>query len=358
IIRKLEYEFEITIELDEAFIVKPLKIEKNKKHIALIFDDCPYSTLTELLGSPLEIEHFLRIAIGVTTALAEVHNQGLVHKDIKPAHIFICHHGNVKLTGFTEASLLSRERQPSHMVEVIAGTLPYMAPEQTGRMNRSVDSRSDIYALGVTFYQMLTGLLPFTASDPMEWVHCHIALQPTPPAKRITTIPQPLSDIVMKLMTKTAEERYQTADGLLADLKACAKEWQEQKHIAPFALGENDICHRMLIPEKLYGREQEVKTLLAAFDRVVAGGKPELVLVTGYSGIGKSAVVNELHKELSPSRALFASGKFDQYKRDVPYATLAQAVQTLVRQILCKNEDEIAEWRQDLQEALGPNGQL
>ncbi len=212
--------------------------------------------------------------------------------------------------------------------EFIDGTLAYMAPEQTGRMNRSVDSRSDLYSLGVTFYEMLTGSLPFAASDPMEWVHCHIARQAIAPGERASGIPAALSSIVMKLLAKTAEERYQTAAGVEADLRRCLTQWQSYGRIDPFPLGAHDASDRLLIAEELYGRGREIDTLLAAFDRVVGQGTPELVLVSGYSGIGKSSVVNELHKALVPPRGLFAAGKFDQYKRDIPYATLAQALQT------------------------------
>jgi PAS domain S-box-containing protein len=242
--------------------------------------------------------------------------------------------------------------------EMIAGTLAYMAPEQTGRMNRSIDSRSDLYSLGVTFYEMLTGVLPFTASDPMEWVHCHIARQPVAPEQYAKEIPAPLSAIVMKLLAKTAEERYQTAAGVARDLWGCLTEWEEHYRIDPFQLGAHDVSDRLLIPEKLYGREREIDALLASFDRVVANGTPELVLVSGYSGIGKSSVVHELHKLLVPPRGLFASGKFDQYKRDIPYATLAQAFQSLVRPLLGQSEAELASWRHALLEALGPNGRL
>jgi hypothetical protein len=265
--------------------------------------------------------------------------------------------GTVWLTGFGIASQLPRESQAPAPPEIIAGTLAYMAPEQTGRMNRSIDARSDLYSFGVTLYQMLTGMLPFSAADALEWVHCHVARQPTPPGER-AAVPEPLSAIIMKLLAKNAEERYQTASGLEADLRRCLAEWQSHGRIDPFLLAEHDSSDRLLIPEKLYGREREVDALLAAFNRVVAQGTPELVLVSGYSGVGKSSVVNELHKALVPPRGLFAAGKFDQYKRDIPYATLAQAFQTLIRQILVKSEAEVGHWRHALQEALGPNGQL
>ena len=292
-------------------------------------------------------------------ALRRVHERGLIHKDIKPANILADPaSGGVWLTGFGIASRLPRERQALAPPEVIAGTLAYMAPEQTGRMNRSVDSRSDLYALGITFYEMLTGTLPFSAADPMEWVHCHIARQPAPPDARVAGIPGPLSAIVMRLLAKTGEERYQLAAGVEADLRRCLGEWESHGRIEPFSLGGRDISDRLLIPEKLYGREREIDRLIASFDRVVATGTLELVLVSGYSGIGKSSVVNELHKVLVPPRGLFASGKFDQYKRDIPYATLGQAFHSLVRSLLTQSEEKLGRWQEALRGALGPNGQI
>ena len=306
---------------------------------------------------PLDLVRLLRLAINLATALGHAHQRGLIHKDVKPENVLVDDAGHVWLTGFGIASRLPRERQAPAPPEIIAGTLAYMSPEQTGRMNRSMDTRSDLYSLGVTLYQMLTGVLPFAAADPLEWVHCHIARQPVAPADR-RAVPEPLSAITMRLLAKNAEERYQTAAGLEADLRRCLSEWQSHGRIDPFPLGADDSSDRLLIPEKLYGREREVDALLAAFDRVVAQGTAELVLVSGYSGVGKSSVVNELHKVLVPPRGLFAAGKFDQYKRDVPYATLAQAFQMLVRQILVKSEAEVDHWRHALLEALGPNGQL
>nr|WP_245332694.1 AAA family ATPase [Bradyrhizobium erythrophlei] len=358
-IERLEHEYALKAELDAEWAARPIALTHYNGGMALVLEDPGGAPADRLLGRPLEVSHFLRIAIPLAGALRRVHERGLIHKDIKPANILVdSAGGGVRLTGFGIASRLPREHQAPAPPEVIAGTLAYMAPEQTGRMNRSVDSRSDLYALGVTFYEMLTGQLPFTAADPMEWVHCHIARQPVPPNERVAGIPGPLSAIVMKLLAKTAEERYQTAAGVQGDLGRCLAEWKATGRIGTFPLGAHDASDRLLIPEKLYGRKREIETLLASFDRVVAQGTPELVLVSGYSGIGKSSVVSELHRALVPSRGLFASGKFDQYKRDIPYATLAQAFQGLVRSLLSQNEEELGRWRVSLNDALGPNGQL
>ena len=325
----------------------------------LVLEDPGGEPLDRLLDRPMDVMQFLRIAIPLAGAIGRMHARGLIHKDIKPANILVDRRsGGVWLTGFGIASRLPREHQVPAPPEVIAGTLAYMAPEQTGRMNRSVDSRSDLYALGVTFYEMLAGEPPFAAADPMEWIHCHIARQPVPPDERVAGIPEMLAAIVLKLLAKTAEDRYQTAAGLASDLQRCLAEWEATGGIEPFPLGARDASDRMLIPERLYGREREIGSLLEAFHRVVAMGSTELVLVSGYSGIGKSSVVNELHKGLVRPRALFASGKFDQYKRDIPYATIAAAFQSLVRSLLGRSEAELTRWRETLSEAVGPNGQL
>ncbi|MEH2567379.1 PAS domain S-box-containing protein [Bradyrhizobium sp. AZCC 2289] len=358
-VERLENEYALKAELDAEWAARPVALTHHNGRMTLVLEDPGGTPVDRLLGQPLDVSHFLRIAISLAGALCRVHERGLIHKDIKPANILVdAASGGVWLTGFGIASRLPREHQAPAPPEVIAGTLAYMAPEQTGRMNRSVDSRSDLYALGVTFYEMLTGTLPFTAADPMEWVHCHIARQPMPPDERVAGVPEPLSAIVMKLLAKTGEERYQTAAGVEADLRRCLADLELYGRIDRFALGEHDSSDRLLIPERLYGREREIDALIAVFDRVVAQGTPELVLVSGYSGIGKSSVVNELHKVLVPSRGLFASGKFDQYKRDIPYATLGQAFQSLVRSLLSQSEEELGRWRASLIDALGPNGQL
>src|SRR5499433_3340453 len=356
---RLSHEYELKDELDGAWAVRPLDFVHDGGRTVLVLDDAGGEPLERLLGAPIEVGRFLRLAIATAAALGKFHQRRLVHKDIKPANILLNGvTGEVRLTGFGIASRLARERQSPHPPETIAGTLAYMAPEQTGRMNRSIDSRSDLYALGVTFYQMLTGALPFTAADPMEWVHCHLARRAVGPAERLKEIPGTVSAIVMKLLAKRAEDRYQTAAGLESDLRGCLIEWEGQGRIDDFLLGEHDTPDRLIIPEKLYGRRREVETLLASFNRVVNGGAPELVLVYGYSGIGKSSVVNELQPVLVPPRGLFASGKFDQLKRDIPYATLAQALQSLIRPLLGKSDADLAPWRDALQKTLGPNAGL
>ena len=360
-LRRLEHEYSLAAELDPAWAVRPLALNRQEGRTILVLRDPGGEPLDRVLereqGQALDLTRSLRIAIALAAALGKVHQRGLIHKDIKPANVLVDDACNVWLTGFGIASQFPHERQSPVPLEIIAGTLAYMAPEQTGRMNRSIDTRSDLYSLGVTLYQMLTGALPFAATDALEWVHCHIAREPTLPQDR-AAVPEPLSAIIMKLLAKNAEERYQTACGLEADLRQCLSAWLSQSHIDPFPLGAHDSSDRLVIPEKLYGRERELDALIATFARVVAHGKPELVLVSGYSGVGKSSVVNELHKVLVPPRGLFASGKFDQYKRDIPYATLAQAFQNLIRQILVKSEAEVSQWRHSLQETLGPNGQL
>ena len=356
---RLAHEFRLRDELDVAWAVKPVELLQDRSRAILVLEDFAGEPLTWLMDAPMEVGDFLRLAVQIAAALGKVHQSGLVHKDIKPANILVNHSDvSVRFTGFGFASRRPRERQPLAPPDSIAGTIPYMAPEQTGRMNRSIDSRSDLYSLGVTFYQMLTGSLPFAASDSMEWVHCHVARRPVTPRERVETIPAAVSEIIMKLLAKMAEDRYQTAAGVEKDLRRCLAEWQRRHSIREFPLGQHDTPDRLLIPEKLYGRERELDTLLTCFDRAVKNGGPQLVLVSGYSGIGKSSIINELHKVLVPFSGLFASGKFDQYKRDIPYTTLTQAFQGLVSPLLGKSDAELSGWQHDFMEALGPNGQL
>ena len=357
VLDRLAHEYELRDALDLAWAAKPLKLVRERGQTVLLLQDPGGEPLDRLIGLPMALELFLRLAVALSVAVGRLHGRGLVHKDIKPTNVLVnVSTSQVWLTGFGITSRLPRERQSPAAPEFLEGTLAYMAPEQTGRMNSSIDSRSDLYSLGITLYQMLTGALPFTASDPMEWVHCHIAKNPMPPSERLKNVPAPVSAIITKLLAKAPEERYQTAAGLECDLRRCLSDARGQ--IDLFPLGERDIPDRLLIPEKLYGRTREIDILLSSFDRIVKRGSPELVLVSGYSGIGKSSVVNELHRVLVQQRGLFASGKFDQYKRDIPYSTLAQAFQSLIRPLLGKSDAELAGWREALREALGPNGRV
>ncbi len=358
-VKRLEREYALRAELDPSWAAQPLALTRHHNRPALVLKDPGGVPLDRLRGRALDLTQFLAIAVPLAAACRRMHERGLIHKDIKPANVLVnTAEDTVWFTGFGIATRSVREHQDPTPPEVVAGTLAYMAPEQTGRMNRSIDSRSDLYALGATLYELLTGTPPFMAADPIELIHCHVARQPVPPHERNAAIPRQISAIVMKLLAKTMEERYQTAAGVELDLRRCAAEWGAAGRIETFALGTRDASDRLLIPEKLYGREREIDTLLGVFNRVVTTGAPELVLVSGYSGIGKSSVVNELHKALLPSRALFAAGKFDQFKRDIPYATLAQAFESLVHMILGRNEAELARWRDTIKSALGPNGQL
>lgn len=356
----LEREFSLRSELEPTWAVRPLELSRGEGRKVLILSDPGGLPLQQFIASVKpDVGVFLELAVSIVRSVGEMHRRGIVHKDLKPSHIMVDGDtGQAWLTGFRIASQIPRERQIPAPPETIAGTLAYMAPEQTGCMNRSIDSRSDLYALGVVFYEMLTATLPFSASDPISWVHCHVARKPSPPTERNTRIPAAISAIVLKLLAKSAEDRYQTAAGLERDLRVCLAQYQASKAIDVFQLATADLPARMVVPERLFGRELETGAITAAFDRVVATGVPEFVLVSGYSGIGKSAVVNELQKELLLSEGLFATGKFEQFKRDVPYFTLAQAFQRLVLALLIKTDSELMGWREALQKALDSDGAL
>jgi PAS domain S-box-containing protein len=356
---RLANEYALREQLDSAWAARPLELVRERGRTILVLEFPGGEPLERLVGAPLEISKFLPVAAALATAVGRVHERGLIHKDIKPANVLVdWQTTQVWLTGFGIASRSAPGQQQPEPLDLLAGTLAYMAPEQTGRMSRSVDSRSDLYSLGITLYQMLTGSLPFVASDPMEWVHCHIAKRPVAPGDKSAHIPTALSAVILKLLAKTPEERYQTAAGVERDLQRCLSEWEATGRVADFTPGLEDIADRMLIPGRLYGRKRESKMLLTSLERVVATGHPELVLISGYSGIGKSSLVQELNEALITYRGLFASGKFDQYTRDTPYNTLTQAFRSLVRPLLGRSQAEVQAWRDALHSAVEPNGAL
>ena len=357
-LEQLEREFSLRQMLGEGWALVPHHLVRAADAHVLLLNDPGGVTLTQMLTGPFELSRFLRVAVGLTQAIDQMHRQGLIHRDLKPDNILIDAENTVRLTGFGFASIAPREHQAPEPLQVIPGTFAYMAPEQTGRMNRSVDTRSDLYSLGIVLYEMITGVVPFSAVDPMEWVHCHIARQPLPPAEQVNDLPVTVSNIIMKLLSKAAEDRYQSAAGLSVDLQLCLLSWQRTGHISLFLLGAQDGSDHLVIPEKLYGRDQEIRRLNVAFEKVMADGRTRLLLLSGYPGIGKSALANELQKQIIPTHGIFASGKFDQYKGNIPFATIAQVVAGIVHEILGRSETELQMYVQSLQRELGSNGQL
>ena len=356
---RYKQEYEITRYLNLNGVIKAYELQRYENSLVMLLEDFGGQSLKLLLSqSQFSLEDFLTIAIKTTKSLAAIHSANIIHKDINPSNIvYNPQTRQLKIIDFGISSRLSQEFitvLPPHQLE---GTLAYIAPEQTGRMNRGIDYRSDFYSLGVTFYELLSNKLPFETTDPMKLVHCHIAQQPLPVGELIPDIPLAVSDIIRKLLAKTPEERYQSAWGITADLETCLKQLKTLGQISQFPLGSKDIAEKFHIPQKLYGREQEVNQLLTAFEQV-SQGATEMILVSGYSGIGKSALVNEIHKPITQQRGQFISGKFDQLQRDIPYSAIAQAFQSLIRKLLSEPEIRLQRWKQKILEALGNNGQI
>ncbi|MEB3884942.1 AAA family ATPase [Lyngbya sp. CCY1209] len=340
-------------------IVHPLSLEPVGNSYALVMEDGGGISLeTYSHEQPLDLETVLIIALQIADILHDLHQHRVIHKDIKPANLLIHPETHqVKLIDFSIASLLPKETPEIQNPNILEGTLAYLAPEQTGRMNRGIDYRADYYALGVTLYQLLTGGLPFATNDPLELVHSHIAKVATPVHEVNPNIPEIVGAMVAKLMAKNAEDRYQSAVGIKQDFQHCLNQWQKTGTIRPFELGQRDLSDRFIIPEKLYGRETEVQTLLDAFYRVSEGGL-EVMLVAGFSGIGKTAVINEVHKPIVKKRGYFIKGKFDQFNRDIPLSAFVQAFRDLMEQLLCESDQQLADWKAKIMEAVGENGQV
>ncbi|BAZ29792.1 multi-sensor signal transduction multi-kinase [Cylindrospermum sp. NIES-4074] len=358
-IARLKHEYKMTESLDIQGIVKVLRLETHQNRLALVCEDFGGHSLKELLfAQKLEIATFLSIAMQLAQALVSLHNNRIIHKDIKPANIIINPlSGEVKLTDFSISTRLYKETPQLVNPNQLEGTLAYMSPEQTGRMNRPVDYRSDFYSLGVTFYEMLTGQLPFQSNDPLELVHYHLAKQPITIEKLKPDVPAAICSIVKKLMAKNAEDRYQSAAGLLADLEICQTHLKTTGEITEFTPGRLDVLSQLLIPQKLYGRENQVNLLLSAFERV-SQGSTELMLVSGYSGIGKSSIVHEVNKPITRAKGYFISGKFDQFQRNIPYVSLIQAFSSLMQQLLTESTAQIEIWKSKILNTVGSNGQV
>ncbi|MEM1393019.1 MAG: AAA family ATPase [Cyanobacteria bacterium P01_H01_bin.150] len=358
-ITRLKHEYKITENLDLDNVVKILRLETEQNRLILVLEDFGGQSLKKILSSnKLGLLKFLSIAIQLAKALASLHSYQIIHKDIKADNIIINPKtGEVKLTDFSIASKLSNEKLQLTNPNQLEGTLSYMSPEQTGRMNRSLDYRTDFYSLGVTLYEMLTERLPFQSNDPLKLIHSHIAKQPVAIQELYPEVPTAIANVVEKLMAKNAEDRYQTAKGILADLELCHEQLEMTGTIVEFQPGRLDVLSRLLIPQKLYGRENQINQLLDAFERISKGNR-ELILVSGYSGIGKSSVVYEVNKPITQKRGYFISGKFDQFKRNIPYASLIQALSSLMQQLLTESTAQLEQWRNKILAAVGTNGQV
>ncbi|MBN3898660.1 MAG: AAA family ATPase [Nostoc sp. NOS(2021)] len=358
-------EYDIIHNLHLTGVVQVYALEIHQQRPVLVLEDFGGSSLAQLqLAGEIELEQFLQLGISIVESLREIHAANIIHKDINPSNIvFNPDTKQVKIIDLGISTVLSRETQSFKNPNVLEGTITYISPEQTGRMNRAIDYRSDFYSLGVTFYKLLTGEVPFEGDDALALIHCHIAKQPdkfkiqNSKFKNKQLIPQVLCDIVMKLMAKNAEDRYQSASGIQADLKQCLHQLLTNGKIEVFPLGSQDVSDRFIIPQKLYGREPELETLLAAFDRIT-NGTTELMLVAGYSGVGKSALVNEVHKPITAKRGNFITGKYDQYQKNIPYYAISQGFNDLCNQLLTESESVLKQWQEKILAAVGNNGQV
>ncbi|MFZ2633632.1 MAG: AAA family ATPase [Desulfosalsimonadaceae bacterium] len=363
-IARFKYAFEKIRQLDCRGVVHTWEVLDCPEGVTIVTENFPGQPLYNCFTpGETDIDTFLQLAVTLTRTLGDIHSRGIVHQAVTPDTV-LCGASpdslktdSVKLTGFGAAGLITHIHEKIHDPSVIRNILPYMAPEQTGRMNCAMDHRADLYAAGVLFYELLTGTVPFPSDDPIEIIHAHIARQPLPPAEKNTIVPQAVSNIVMKLLAKTMGDRYQSGYGAMADFMECARQLQETGEIRTFALGRQDMTISLDVPEKILGREKEADILEAAFYRTARGGN-ELFLVAGPSGIGKTALINEIQKTVIARRACFISGKAEPYKGDIPYYPFIQSFTDLARQVMCEPDERICNWKKSILQALGVNSRI
>ncbi|MBN1363622.1 MAG: diguanylate cyclase [Syntrophaceae bacterium] len=360
-IARFKQEYNLVKKLDIKNIIKIFDLVEYDDKYAIIEEDFGGKSLKETLKAEnLGLKSFLHIAEKVSETLGLIHENNVIHLDIKPDNILInAKQDIVKITDFGISAALTHANDELYNPEVIKGTLPYISPEQTGRMNRNVDYRTDLYSMGITFYEMLTGNVPFQSKDPMELIHSHIAITPEPPVVKNSEIPVIISDMIMKLMAKSPEDRYQNGFGVMADISECIKQLEEKQKIEPFELAKHDISNKFIIPRRLLGRDKEIETLISSFkdisDRETGAA---IMVVAGSPGIGKSSLVNEIQRPIVASRGYFISGKYELFRRDKPYSAIIQSFQFLAKQILSESEDKVSLWRDNLLKALGVNGKI
>ncbi len=354
-------EYELTSSLaDLDGVVNTYSLERYHNSLAMCLEDFGGDSLAILSsgGRSFTLDELLTFAIHTTEILGQIHRLNIIHKDINPSNIIVnLDTGDLKIIDFGISTRFSNQYPMVKHPDVLEGTLAYMSPEQTGRMNRALDYRTDFYSLGATLYELFTGTVPFVSKDAMELVHCHIAKHPVPPHEIKSDLPLAISDIIIKLLEKTAETRYQSAWGIKTDLEFCKVALHDNRIISPFTLAQKDISDRFHIPQKLYGRDREIETLLAASERVTSG-PAEIIMVAGSPGIGKSVLIKEIHRALVEKRGYFIEGKFDQYQRNIPYSGIVAAFRELVRQLLAEPVKQLSGWKEKILAALGSNGQV